>query len=231
MKSFSVLAATIAIAAVSGLAGPALATAPASLSPAAAPAATTPAEAPMSAEQLQGVDGTRLVLRNTTDKLLMLFSPDGGLPDNSKEHYMATLSPGDEYTFSGYNDSGHNATDVYVRIFTATRNGDTGEVTRNTMVATVGAHNPSIGYPFVRVTAGKYVHEKSKKEVPHTRTLTLSEHETHDSWRVENSNKFRAWVHRDGDADGADYKTLKMTLHDIDTVPTLDMMGGGAAPA
>lgn len=224
MKSIKVLATTLAIAATSTLAGPALA--------AAAPAAGPPAAAAtVSAEQLQGVDGTRLVLRNTTDKVLMMYCADGGMPGNSKEHFMATLSPGQEYTFTGYNNRGHHATDVYVRVYTVTRNGDTGEVTRDTMVATIGAHNPAMDYPFVRVTAGTYWHEKAERVVPHKRTLNLSEHETHDSWRVTDTNKFRAWIHRDGDADGDDYKTMKVTLQDVDTVRTLDMQGGGAAPA
>lgn len=221
MKTIKILAATITIAALSTLAGPALAAAPA-----AAAIGTT-----ASAGQLQGVDGTRLVFRNTTDKTLMLFSPDGGLPDSSNEHYMATLSPDQEYTFSGYNSRGHNATDVYVRVYTVKKNTETGETQRDSMVATVGAHNPNMGYPFVRVTAGKYWHDKSKQELPHQRTLGLSQHETHDSWKVEDGNKFRAWIHRDGDVDGDDFKTLKLTLQDIDKVPTLDMRGGGAAPA
>ena len=238
MKKITTIAAGLTLATIGTLAAPALAApAPATAAPAgAAPAAAAPAGAApaggtaTTAEQLQGVSGTRLVFRNTTDRTLMLYCPDGGVPLNTTEYYMATLAPGQEYTFTGYNSRGANATDVYVRVYTVKKN-DSGAVQRDTMVATVGAHNPAIGYPFVRVTAGTYYHEKSKQVVSYKETLDLSEHETHDSWRVTPDNKFRAWIHRDGDVSGDDYKTLKVTLQDIDTVRTLDMQGGGAAPA
>ncbi|HQZ85092.1 MAG TPA: hypothetical protein PLB21_05605, partial [Actinomycetota bacterium] len=64
-----------------------------------------------------------------------------------------------------------------------------------------------------------------------SRTMNLSEHETIDAWKVTDGNKFRAWIHRDGDVDGDDYKTMKLTLQDVDTAATLDFTGGGAAPA
>ncbi|MFI0432727.1 MAG: hypothetical protein ACH36H_06260 [Candidatus Nanopelagicales bacterium] len=225
-------AALLAAAAIAGLAGTAAVAAPA---PATAVATATAAAAPTGAlvatDQLQGVKGTHLVFRNVTDKTLMLYSPDGGLPTNSKEHYMATLSPGQEYMFGGYNTYGPNASDVYVRAYTVKTDAASGAVGRDTMVATVAAHNPHVGYPFIRVTAGKYWHDKTDRYLPHSRTMGLSEHETHDSWKVSGDTKFRAWVHRDGDVDGSDHKKIKVTLHDVDTTATMDFTGGGAAPA
>ncbi len=201
-----------AVATVTGVATPAL-------------AAPTADRSAVSAEQLQGVSGTRLVFRNTTDRTLMLYCPDGGIPDNTREHYMGALSPGQEYTFAGYNTAVRGATDVYVRVYTVKNGTDGASPERDTMVATVGAHNPTMGYPFLRVTAGTY--EKLGKRYPYIRQEELSEHETHDAWKAVDGNRFRAWIHRDADVSGDDYKTLKITLQDIDTAPTKDWEGGG----
>ncbi len=193
----------------------------------AAPAPASPDATVSSQEQLQGIRGSRLVFRNDTDKTLMLYAPDKGITDNTHEHYMGTLQPGQEYTASGYVDRNY-AFDVYLRVFTVKKSGD-GTLVRDTMVATVGAHNPWIGKPELHATAG--THWANGREHANKATEELSQHETHDSWKVTDGNRFRAWIHRDGDVDGDAYKTMKITVRDIDTVPTKDFTGGGAAPA
>lgn len=220
MKKQNLLAAALAVVALGAGFAPA-----AQAAPAQAPGS---ADATVAAqEKLQGVRGSRLVFRNDTDKTLMLYAPDQGITENTHEHYMGTLQPGQEYTASGYVDKNY-AFDVYLRVFTVKKSSD-GTLVRDTMVATVGAHNPWMGRPRLHATAG--THWSNGREFANKATKELSEHETHDSWQVDGGNKFRAWIHRDGDVDGDSYKTMKITVRDIDTTPTKDFTGGGAAPA
>ncbi len=212
MPSFlTPITAALTLAAAATVTGPALAT------PAIAAPADSASHSAVAGEQVQGVDGTRFVMRNTTSKSLMLYCAEGGDPTSSHEHYMGILHPNREMTFTGYNDTDGTA-DVYVRVYT--RQKGTGEPVRATMVAAIAANNHYSGWPYLKVNVGL-----DPSGSAYTQTAYLTQHETHDSWTVTDANRFKAWIHRDGDH-GDGYKTLKLTVKDIDTTPTRDLSYG-----
>ena len=195
-----VAAATVATAAT-------LFTAPALAAPA-APADTGSSD--VTAEQLQGVMGTRLVLRNTTDKPLAVYTTDKGNVRTHKEYDQGILYPDQQMTLTGYNwGTAENGYDVFVRLYTTKE--QNGSRVRDTLVNMIAAHNPWGASPYLRLYGGC-----NSYNAAYYGLQLLSEHETHDNYHLKGT-QFRAWIHRDGDVSGDDFKTLKVTLKDVDT--------------